>query len=635
MTAAAPRRRALGLRREVAVLVPASLLLLIALSAYTLLSYRSAVGLLLDAHRSDALRTARALAAEAAVASPGGAGPTLARLRRAAPGVAALALLDDDGVVVAASGELASLPLAPFAPPDVPAATLRATVGGGVAGGPDPTLPDAVAALAPLAVGGERRYLRVELPAVLLASRRRELGVLTVLVVGIDLAVGLLLLFFVRHLMAPYDAMLATARRLEADGDGEAEDDIELLVRTFERGIAALAGHADDEPRSAAGDADLAALERTLAASLESGLLLLDGAGKVVSLNPVGAELLALAPPPPGTPVERALAARPPLGELLAAAVASGGGIQRREVEVDLGGSSPRTLGLTVHPLRRAPREGGGAPRLRGFLVLFADLTEARRQAEESRLADSLVRLGELAAGVAHELRNSLATLRGYLTLLERSPDEARELLAELRHESDHLERVLDDFLSFARPGSVRLEDVRLGVLVARAAADPALEGVAVRVEDNGLGGTVLRGDPQLLERALRNLLHNAREAVSEAGRGSGDGPAVEVRLTAAADEVEIAVGDRGPGVPPELRDRLFHPFASGRPGGVGLGLSLAHRIVSLHHGSLRLEDRPGGGTVAVVRLPIGRVVTMGSETEEGAEPGGNPPLPPDVVDRQ
>jgi signal transduction histidine kinase len=215
-----------------------------------------------------------------------------------------------------------------------------------------------------------------------------------------------------------------------------------------------------------------------------------------------------------------------------------------------------------------------------------------------------------MAGGVAHELRNGLATLRGYLTLIERRPDEdsIADFLSEIRVESDHLERVLQDFLAFARPGTARVRDLVLLPLLRRAAADPALEGVEVSVRGED---ATLRGDPQLLERAMRNLLHNAAQAEREAGRR---GP-VEVSVALDGEGVEVAIEDRGPGLPDEIRTRLFHPFATGRRGGVGLGLALAHRIVVLHGGRIRLEDRSGGGTRALLSFPRDTMVTMSNES--------------------
>ncbi|HYX26837.1 MAG TPA: ATP-binding protein [Thermoanaerobaculia bacterium] len=564
----------LGLRREVLILLPVALLLLVLLSTFTLLSYRNALSLLAAERQEEAARLARAVAER--VAAQGGEPPAPSALRELAPGASAVALVD--------AGELpAGHGASPFG------------------AGPDDSLPDSVAGFAPLGGSGARRYVRVELPAGVLAAQRRALSVLSVAVLAINAALVLLVLFFLRHLLAPWETLLARARQVGAsEPDG---DEVELILATFERALAALS--ADRGAAAEDTEDDIAALERTLSASLQSGLLLLDRDGGVLALNAVGAALLGAELPAPGLPLARVLAGQPELLAVLAAAVAAGSSPQRQEHSVRRGGET-LTIGLTVHPLRRDDGE------VRGHLVLFADLTEVQRRQEEGRLAESLARLGEMAGGVAHELRNSLATLRGYLTLIERRPDEdsIADFLSEIRREADHLERVLEDFLSFARPGTARTTELSLTRLLLRAAADPALAGVEVQVRGDPAGDPVLRGDPQLLERAVRNLLHNAAQAEREVGRA---GP-VEVAIALQSEGVEVAVADRGPGLPAAIRERLFHPFATGRPGGVGLGLALAHRIVVLHGGRLRLEDRPGGGTLALLSFPRDTIVTMGSD---------------------
>jgi signal transduction histidine kinase len=439
--------------------------------------------------------------------------------------------------------------------------------------------------------------VRIDLPAETLAAQVRALKVLTPSVLLLDAALVLLSLLFLRHLLAPYETLLASARHLGAGEGGQ--DELAFLQSVFERALQSLR----QAEAGADSEGDLAALERTLSASLQSGLLLLDREGRMLALNDVGAALLGMdgtgAPPSPGTPLSDLLADQPELAALLASAIAEEREVNRQECTLR---GSAITLGLTVHPLRRRADST-----VRGYLVLFADLTGARQKAEESRLAESLAQLGEMAAGVAHELRNSLATLSGYLTLLERRPDPATAAghLAEIRHETDQLARVLDDFLAFARPGTARPEELSLGRLLRRAAADPALAGLAVELAGD-LDGVRLRGDPQLLERAFGNLLRNAAEAERAAGR---EGP-VEVRVRRSdvpGEGVEVTIADRGRGVPPELRDRLFLPFATGRTGGVGLGLAVAQRVVNLHGGRIRLEDRPGGGTEARVSFPAER----------------------------
>jgi two-component system sensor histidine kinase AtoS len=576
----ATRRPALGLRREVLILLPVALLLLAVLSTFTLFSFRNALDLLVEERRGEAARLAEGIAGRLTQ----GELPSQAELRALAPQARGIAVADREGEALVSSGEIpSSALLAPFAGED----GLEV-----MAAGPDEALPDRVAGRARFGAG---RWVRVDLPAEVLPAQRRGVRVLSVVVLGLNAALLLLVLSFLRHLMAPWETLIERARQMGAEQE-PGEGEIEFLLATFERAIASSAQARRPED-------DIEALERTLSASLQSGLLLLDRAGNVLAFNAVAAALLGIEAPPPGTPLAEALAAQPELRSLLESAVADRSAPKRQEIAVQTGGEA-RTLGLTVHPLRR---DDGG---IRGWLVLFADLTEVQRLAEESRLAESLARLGEMAGGVAHELRNSLATLRGYLTLIERQPDEESiaDYLAEIRHEADHLERVLEDFLAFARPGSARFQELSLTRIARRAAADPSLAGMEVRV--NAGVEVCLRGDAQLLERALRNLLHNAAQAEREAG---GQGP-VELGIEAGPDGVELAVEDRGPGLPPEMRERLFHPFATGRRGGVGLGLALAHRIVTLHGGRIRLEDRPGGGTRALLTFPRDTIVTIGSE---------------------
>jgi signal transduction histidine kinase len=417
-------------------------------------------------------------------------------------------------------------------------------------------------------------------------------------VLSINGGLAILVLLFLRHLLRPYDRLLERARELLPEAR-QIEDEVSFLVSSFERAVA-LKNEATDSRD------EITALERTLGPSLESGLLLVGTDDDVLALNPAGAEILGIeAPSEPISLNEFLVTGGEALGSVIREATESGEIIQRRETpysrdELHL------TLGLSVNPLRR---DDGS---IRAFLVLFADLTETRRLAEEERVASSLAQVGELAAGVAHEMRNSLATFRGYLTLVARSPEDGsiRDYLIELKRESDHMQRVLEDFLSFARPQSTRLEVIELGTIVRRAAGDPAIRDH--RIEINPLAATI-KGDGQLLERAFRNLLRNAVEATREV---EADEP-IEVSMLSKQENVEISIADRGAGVPAEIRDNVFQPFVTGKSDGVGMGLALAHRIVHLHGGRLTLDSRDGGGTVASVVLPLAREAGGGEAVKQ------------------
>ncbi|MEM9554917.1 MAG: ATP-binding protein [Acidobacteriota bacterium] len=555
--------RVMTRRREMSSLVPAAILLLAVLSTFTLFSYRSAVDLLLEGRRSEAQSMARRLSIR--LASEPGSLAGAVRLLDDLP--LGLAVLDARGRVLVSSGPVSVLTTEPAA--------------------------DVVRAHAAFRRRGEQLEVRVELPAGVLRSRERSLSLLTPLVLGVDFGVLVLVLIFVRRRLLPIDRVLERARRLGVDA--ASDDELGSVVQTVERALDVLASVSADP---------LVALGSTLGSQLESGVVLCDDRGRVLAVNARGTAILEIEPPAPSTPLEAALAPHDELAAALRATISGGESLQRAELGIEAA-SGRRELGLTVHPLRREDPQGNTAPH--GFLVLFADLTDMQRRQAERSLAESLARLGELTAGIAHEMRNSLASLVGHLTLLERAPaSEREESLADLRHEVSHLQRVVDDFLSFARPGSVRLSEVDLVALLHRVAADPVHHGAMIRVSAPETPVAVA-GDHQLLERVLQNLVTNAVQATREGAAAdepeSTDATAIELRL-ASDDPVRVEVLDRGGGVPAELADKVFDPFVSGRVEGTGLGLAIARRVAALHGGSLTLEPRPGGGSVARLELP-------------------------------
>ncbi len=569
----AARGLRLGLRREVALVLPLVLLLLVVLSTWSVLAYRSGLQRLAEDERERSRRLGTALAEGIAASRI----QTAAELRERLPGSRRLAVLEIDGGVVRDWGTVpAGDPLPGFG---------RETVRRPVVRGPD-TNELAIEVLAPTLFEGRRRYLYFEEPAAELARQLRSARLLLALVLPINLALSVLVLLFRRHILAPYDALLARARRVDTTTE-EGDDEVSYLIASFERALGALDR---DLPEGGA----LETLQTTLGPNLESGMLLLGRGGEVLALNEFGARILECDVPEPETGLAALLAGHPELLTMLRSAVEAGEVLQRKKLFIERA-QDRIELGLSLHPLRR---DDG---RVRGFLVLFADLTETRREDERERLSASLAQVGELAAGVAHEMRNSLSTFRGYLTLIDRAPDEESiaDYLSEIHRETEHLERVLEDFLSFARPGSTRVESLNLNTVLRRASIDPALSAGAVTLESDS--PMTVRGDAQLLERAFRNLLKNADQAQRAAGAEQ------PVRVVAAAEggAARIDILDRGGGIPEAIRDRLFEPFVTGRADGVGLGLSLARRILDLHGGTLELEPRDGGGTRAIVTLPL------------------------------
>lgn len=230
-----------------------------------------------------------------------------------------------------------------------------------------------------------------------------------------------------------------------------------------------------------------------------------------------------------------------------------------------------------------------------GFLYRMA----ARAAAAEERMARQrhLASLGEMSAVLAHEIRNPLAALKGHAQLLsEGLPEGARERkrVDRVVHEAQRLEALTTQLLDFARSGQIQREALSPAALAldAAEAVDPAR--IALHA---GEAPATWPLDPARMRQVLINLLTNAIQA-------SPPDAQVELTLGEASGRLELAIRDRGAGIPPGEEERIFEPFHTTRVRGTGLGLAVARRIVELHGGSLRAENHAGGGAVFRVSIP-------------------------------
>jgi signal transduction histidine kinase len=232
----------------------------------------------------------------------------------------------------------------------------------------------------------------------------------------------------------------------------------------------------------------------------------------------------------------------------------------------------------------------------------------ARHEAERQRMEESIrekeafARAGELTAGIAHEVRNGLGTILGYARLLERSGlgEDPEAAARSIREECETLETVVRRFTDFVKRERLQLGATDLARLLERVVAREQRAREEVRARLTGLDEPiVVRADEELLERAFENVVRNAVEA---AARGGGH---VDVTARDEGGQVEVLVEDDGPGLAPD-HPGTIRPFYTTRPGGLGLGLPLARKIVVLHGGAIELEGREPGGARVTVRLPAG-----------------------------
>jgi len=224
-----------------------------------------------------------------------------------------------------------------------------------------------------------------------------------------------------------------------------------------------------------------------------------------------------------------------------------------------------------------------------------------RRRMEETILEkDALARAGELTAGIVHEVRNGLGTIMGYARMLERAalPEDPTAAASAIRAECETLETVVRRFSDFVKLERMQPGETDLARLIPRVVAREQRGHEKVRTRLVGLGAPLLlRADEELLERAFENVVRNALEA-------AGAGGTVEVTAVAEEGRVEVRIDDDGPGLPPDHPGEI-RPFYTTRPGGLGLGLPLARKIVLLHGGTLTLGARAPRGVRAVIGLPV------------------------------
>jgi two-component system sensor histidine kinase HydH len=236
------------------------------------------------------------------------------------------------------------------------------------------------------------------------------------------------------------------------------------------------------------------------------------------------------------------------------------------------------------------------------YMAIRNEVTERKRAEALLREQTTLARLGEMAAVVAHEVKNPIAGIRGVLQVIgARMPAESRDraVISDVQERLDTLNELLQDLLLFARPTEPRTTRAPIRPLVEDTVhhlkRDPGMGRLEVSVAGED---PVVSVDPAQFQRALLNLLINAGQAMNGEGR-------IQVAISARDGRCEIAVRDHGAGIPADVRERIFEPFFTTKHRGTGLGLPTAKRIIERHGGILRIECPEGGGTIVRMSLPL------------------------------
>ncbi len=351
---------------------------------------------------------------------------------------------------------------------------------------------------------------------------------------------------------------------------------------------------------------------RQLVGSMRNGVIAIHRDGTLALMNAEAYRIFSLnrGPDDMGKPFSEVFRERPDLIRVLSGTFEMTTLPNRAELRLK---DIDRVIGYTLSQVKDEDGKAIGA------VLFFKDLTRVEQLEERERLRDRLASLGEMAAGIAHELKNPLAGIEVMAGLLRRQvPDtpDTQALLADIMSEAKLANAIVVEMLEFVRPIRLQLEQTDV--------ADILHQSVALAERKVSRGSAMVRltvqpelplidGDHHQLCQVFMNLLANAFEALD--GQGT-------VALTATAQAVEqdpafagdpeapktfivVEVSDDGPGVPVDLQDRIFNPFFTTKPTGSGLGLPIVRKIVDAHDGRIDLSSEPGRGTRFRVTLPV------------------------------
>jgi signal transduction histidine kinase len=386
----------------------------------------------------------------------------------------------------------------------------------------------------------------------------------------------------------------------ELPGD---EDETEAVVEEYERAIRQLTTtqtellRLNEEIRNRADTLEL--INRSLTETNRLGIVTLDLNGRVVAINDTALRLLEIEPGlHSGERYDELLSGLDPLIEGIMRAIFDDQARGYQEYSGLRLSRSDAALGVTITDIRERGRG------ITGLLLMISDQSEIGRLRRELEHRQRLAALGEMAGGLAHQIRNSLGSISGYATLVKKRLKQSElptESIETLLDETRVANELIARFLTFARPFDYAPRAISLNTLVTE-----CLDSFRVRPDFQRMDvieqldtDIDLPADPVLLKQALANLIDNAVSAYG------GSGGTIEVSIGTERDQALLTVRDFGCGITSDSLDKIFTPFYSSRPSGTGLGLSLVAKIVALHSGTIEVKSEPESGTCFDIRLPL------------------------------
>lgn len=460
-----------------------------------------------------------------------------------------------------------------------------------------------------LILEGSYREGALSLPVVLVLDARRVFQIerATTIVsyanILLMVFVAFIVLYFFESVFRSYQVLVQTARNAPDTGaHADNRNEADFLIDTFNGVISKLKSKEQEleklhQSEKARAD-DVQQLNQDLVRSISSGLILVDDHSSIRVFNQAAESILQLERSAVlNQPYDAALnGAGSQLREDIAHCFQERTPLDRAEMEVRTDGQQ-RFLNANTMPVQDRARN------FAGVLCLFSDITDFKRLQQHSAQKEKYASLGEMAGGVAHEFRNSVATVTGYVQLLERrvTPEQV-QYIAPIQKELQSLQKVISDFLSFARPVQLEVRPVSLLQLLNECTEEVRVSAPA-ELEFTMKGEfRDLQGDEAMLRQVFLNLIRNAVQAVEGAGRQGG------ITITGATKDegqsVMVEIRDNGTGIRAEDMPKIFSPFFTTKKDGVGLGLAIVQKLVLQHNGIITAESSSAGSAFRV-QLPV------------------------------
>jgi len=389
--------------------------------------------------------------------------------------------------------------------------------------------------------------------------------------------------------------LIALVRRMKKAGEEKSPSQVSFVVDTFHDLVAQLKqkeAELDSLRKRAEERADIMEdYNENILQSVPSGVVSMDASWKVIKANAPATRILGLKDEKVTGKDGREI-----FGEIIRQTEGENGApiwSGRGELRYTAPSGRKLWLGYSLSPLRN---ELGLEI---GRLLVFTDLTELKALEEQSALRSRLSSLGEMAAGIAHELRNPMGVISGYTRILSKKVDPLSLPTVEaISAEVEVMDRIISDFLNFARPRDLELAEINLRGLVSscvdkiKSGTEDRIPSVTTSIDS----GIFLRADEIMLRQVFTNLIQNAIEATPSDGT-------VCIEAAVEGPGVVIKVSDTGHGIDKSVSDRIFNPFYTTKDKGTGLGLALVHRIVTSHSGTITLRTGEGG-TTFIITIP-------------------------------